>query len=249
MSELARHTVGVATSPLLVALLLGGAALLLRARRPRACLALAVLAVLLAYLAALVPVGAALLRPLETRYPPLAAGPLPAVRYVVVLGSGYFPRAGVSSVTAQDRDGLERIVEGVRLVRLSPGARLVVSGGAPAGQEPGAHGYARLARDLGVADSSLIVLDKPRNTAAEAASIAALLGGQPFLLVTSAWHMPRAMHLMQRAGAHAIPFPTGQLADIPCHLGCLLPGASGLAMTERALHEYLGEAALDLGLQ
>lgn len=250
MSELARQAAGLVTNPLLVALLLAGAALLLRLReRRRASLALAVLAGLLVYFAALVPVGIALLRPLEARYPPLADSPLPAVRYVVVLGSGYSPRPGVSSVAALDRDGLVRIVEGIRLARGRLDVHLVVSGGAPPGEEPGAHGYARLARDLGVEEGSLIVLDKPRNTAEEAATIGALLGRQPFLLITSAWHMPRAMRLMERAGLRAIPFPTGQLADTSCRSACLLPGSGGLAMTERALHEYLGEAALALGLQ
>jgi uncharacterized SAM-binding protein YcdF (DUF218 family) len=253
MSHLARQAVDTLASPMVVALLLilAAAILWLRGRRTTAG-ALALGAGLLVYVLSLAVVGDALLRPLERQYSsPEAGAGLPSVPYVVVLGSRYTPGAGLSAVAALDGDGLARIVEGVRIVRRLPGARLVLSGGAPPGREASAHGYARLARELGVDARSLIVLDTPLDTAEEARAIAAALGSQPFLLVTSAWHMPRAMRLMQRAGAYAVALPTAQQAGNSCSasLGCLLPGASGLRNTERAIHEYLGLAALDLGLE
>jgi uncharacterized SAM-binding protein YcdF (DUF218 family) len=256
MSYLARLAVDALATPVVAALLLilAAAILWVRGRRTSAG-ALALSAGLLVYLLSLAPVGDALLRPLERQYSsPEAGAGLPSVPYVVVLGSRYTPSAGLSPVAALDGDGLARIVEGVRVLRRLPGAHLVLSGGAPPGREPSAHGYARLARDLGVDADSLIVLDTPLDTAEEARAIAATLGSQPFLLVTSAWHMPRAMRLMQRARLHAVALPTGQQAGSACgaygaYLGCLLPGASGLRNTERAIHEYLGLAALDLGLE
>jgi uncharacterized SAM-binding protein YcdF (DUF218 family) len=253
MSYLVRQAVDALATPVVAALLLilAAAILWLRGRRATAG-ALALGAGLLVYVLSLAPVGDALLRPLERQYAsPEASAGLPSVPYVVVLGSRYTPGAGLSPVAALDGDGLARIVEGVRVLRRLPGAHLVLSGGAPPGREPSAHGYARLARDLGVDADSLIVLDTPLDTAEEARAIAATLGSQPFLLVTSAWHMPRAMRLMQRARLHAVALPTGQQAGTSsgAYLGCLLPGASGLRNTERAIHEYLGLAALDLGLE
>jgi uncharacterized SAM-binding protein YcdF (DUF218 family) len=120
----------------------------------------------------------------------------------------------------------------------------VVSGGSPGGRARPAEGYARLARALGVADASLVVLDTALDTAQEARAIAARLGNAPFLLVTSAWHMPRAMLQMKLAGAKAIPAPTGQLTGRPMNWGSWLPSAAGLGRSERALHEYMGLAAL-----
>jgi uncharacterized SAM-binding protein YcdF (DUF218 family) len=240
-------------SPLVAAFLLAAAAAVpwLRGRRSLAG-ALWLGAALTVYLLSLRPVGDALLRPLEQQYffnGSLTA--LPPLRYVVVLGSGYAPRPGVSPAAALDREGLVRVIEAVRAVRRLPGAHLILSGGAPAGREPPAHGYARLVVDLGVEESSLIVLDKPLNTAAEARSIAATVGTEPFLLVTSAWHMPRAMRLMARARTRAIPLPTGQESGEACRprWSCLVPSSAGLGKTERAIHEYLGLAALDLGLE
>ena len=251
MNEVTRGAVEVLATPLTAALLLCVVGLIAWVRqRRRFAGALWIGAGLLVYIAALVPVGAALLRPLERYYAP-PRSPLPDLRYIVVLGSSYTPRPDLSVVSAQEREGLVRIIEGVRLLRLLPGAQLVVSGGARPGDVPGALGYAELARQLGVEPGALIVLDQPRNTAAEARALAVRLGAQPFLLITSAWHMPRAMRLMERAGAHAVPLPTGQESEFSCRpwWACTLPSSRALGMTDRALHEYLGLAAVALNLQ
>lgn len=230
-------------TPLVIALLIAAVGVLCGAmgrRRTRSWL-LAVAAVV-AYLGSIVPVGDALLLPLERKYPPLRADAIPPIAYVVVLGSGYAPRNGIPITAAIDSDGLVRIAEAVRLARQVDHVRLIVSGGAPPGRSAPATGYAELARDFGIDSASLTILDGPLDTAAEASEVARLLVDTPFLLVTSAYHMPRAMHFMQLAGARPVPAPTGHRvnagADWAWHN--LLPTAGGLGKTERALHEYLG---------
>ena len=206
-------------------------------------------AAVVAYLGAISPVGDALLGPLERQYPPLRDDQsLPHLGYVVVLGSGYAPRAGIPVTAALDEEGLARVVEGVRLLRERAIAKLVVSGGAAAGETPSAYGYAVLARSLGVGSASLIVLDKSLDTADEVRAIALVVGAAPFILVTSACHMPRAVRLMRRAGLHPIPAPTGQRVTETSgfHPGRWLPNSKGLRKSEYALHEYLGLAALAL---
>ena len=200
-------------------------------------------AAIIAYVLALVPVGDQLILPLETAYPPLQTDALPRVDYVVVLGSGFAPHDAVPVSAALDREGLVRIVEGVSLAKRLGSVKLVVSGGAQPGHSPPAEGYAMLARELGIPDASLIVLHEALNTAQEARDISRRLGAAPFLLVTSAVHMPRAMRQMQRVGAHAIAAPTGQLAGRPLGLDSVLPSSAGLDRTEHALHEYLGLVA------
>jgi uncharacterized SAM-binding protein YcdF (DUF218 family) len=107
-----------------------------------------------------------------------------------------------------------------------------------------------LARSLGVDPESLIVFDRPLDTGDEAREVYALLGATPFVLVTSAYHMPRAVLLMERAGAHPIPAPTAQRvwAGPMRSVRGFLPGARGLRKTELALHEYVGLLATRLGL-
>lgn len=251
MKFLIKQLIGALATPLAIALMIAIAAALCRFRgRRRAAAWMFGVAAAIVYFGALGPVGDALLAPLEHRYPPLSDDkPVADISAIVVLGSAYTPRDGIPVTGALDEDGLARVVEGVRLARRFPSVRLVVSGGAPNGVTPSALGYARLARELGVDDASLVVLDKSLDTSDEARAVAKLLGETPFILVTSASHMPRAVRLMERAGTRPIPAPTGQRACIaPTSLWrTLLPSSSGLRKTDRALHEYLGLASMFLG--
>jgi len=250
--QVIKYCVGILAAPLVVALLIALVAAVFKMRgRARTGSWLILTASAIVYFGSIGRVGNALLGPLEGQYPPLDDRSLPAVGNVMVLGSGYEPRDGIPVTAALDRDGLVRIVEGVRLARRLGAVRLIVSGGAPPGKTASAFGYAELARGLGVNEASLIVLDAPLDTRAEAHGIAALIGDTPFVLVTSAYHMPRAMRLMARAGARPIPAPTGQLLREPANGNWRewLPSSGGLAKTERALHEYLGLAALAAGFE
>ena len=247
-----KQLVGALANPLSIALLIAGVAAICCARgRSRVASWLLFSAAGIGYLGAIVPVGDALLGPLERWHSPLREERLlPGVRHVVVLGSGYAPRDELPVTSALDETGLVRIVEGVRLIKRLGSVRLVVSGGAPPGRASPAVGYAELARALGVSDASLIVLDESLDTGAEARAVVEAIGKEPFLLVTSAYHMPRAMKLMQRAGARPIPAPTGHrvIRSPDRDWRGLLPTSLGLRKTERALHEYLGLVALAVGV-
>jgi uncharacterized SAM-binding protein YcdF (DUF218 family) len=247
-----KQSIGLLGMPLVIGCLIVVFALAYQLRgRSRAACRLFLAAALLSYLASTRLVGDALLGPLEGRYAALAnERPPPQAGSVVVLGSDYRPRAGIATTAALDADGLVRIVEGIRLTRQLGAARLVVSGGAAPGKVPPAVGYADFARQFGVPAASIVTLAGPLDTHAEARAVADLFGPAPFVLVTSAYHMPRALWLMERAGAHAIPAPVGQRTrGMDGHLiGSLIPGSSGLYETEHALHEYIGLLAMTLGL-
>jgi len=245
-----KQAVHLLLMPLTVVLLLAAAAWALRLLRcKRASNAVLIALPLVAYLSSTSMVARVVLTPLEKKYPPLNEQPaLPAVKFVVVLGSAYHPYDDVPVTAALDPDGLARIVEGVRLVRLLPHARLVVSGGAAQGKPRPAHGYAKLAQSLGVDRGSTVILDKARDTASEAREIASFLGAEPFILVTSSHHMPRAMLLMERAGLNAIAAPATQRVR-PFIWRDFLPDSRGLSGTELAMHEYAGLAAIALGVE
>jgi uncharacterized SAM-binding protein YcdF (DUF218 family) len=67
-------------------------------------------------------------------------------------------------------------------------------------------------------------------------------GWQKIILVTSAWHMPRAARLFRKAGVDFIPFPVDFQIDSNSSLTLLdfLPRAEGLQKTETALREWYG---------
>ncbi|HSC16277.1 MAG TPA: ElyC/SanA/YdcF family protein [Gammaproteobacteria bacterium] len=248
-----KQLVNVLIAPLTVALVLvvAGGAMLLRGRR-RVATRLLCCGALLAYLASMPFVGDVLLIPLERQYPAVADdGPVPPAAFVVVLGSSYRPRSGLPVTAALDREGLARIVEGMRLIRKLPSAKLIVSGGAPVGSVPTAHGYAELARQLGIDEAALVVFDTPLDTTAEARGVAAYVGQEAFLLVTSAYHMPRAMRRMEMFGVRPIPAPTAHLTPLSLDASWrdFLPMSAGVNKSERAAHEYVGLLGLALGFE
>lgn len=251
MSYAFKHLVTALLSPLTVSLLLTLIALVLAlCRRARPARALLILSAATAYLGSMPLTGALLLAPLERRFPPLRLPDLPAqVGFIIALGSDYSPRDDLPITAALDEVGLTRIVEAVRLQRQLRRTRLIVSGGAPQGQSPPAEGYARLARELGVELSSIVMLATALDTHDEASAVSVVVGSADVILVTSAYHMPRAMLEFRRAGIRAIAAPTGQEIDgaDPGNWRSWLPNSSGLSKSERALHEYLGLMAQHVG--
>lgn len=191
------------------------------------------------------PVAERLLLPLEARHPALPVMPdSPSADAVVVLGGGWRPEAPWSSVGRLNDSSAIRLMEGIRLWRQVPELPLVVTGASrhPA-VAPIARGYAEAARELGVPEAQLRVLDWPTDTGQEARAVREALGeGARVVLVTSASHMPRSMRHFQQAGLAPVAAPTHYLVDAGRQraLGHWVPSASHLRKTERALYEALG---------
>jgi uncharacterized SAM-binding protein YcdF (DUF218 family) len=140
-------------------------------------------------------------------------------------------------------NSLPRLVEGIRLWRENPGAKLIFTGAA-AQNNPvsSAEVTSRVAQSLGVPLSAIVTLDKPRDTRQEAAEVAKVVGKTPFLLVTSASHLPRAMIFFQQQGLDPLPAPANQLA-IASPLNVwerAIPSPLWLGHSDRAIYEWLG---------
>ena len=136
---------------------------------------------------------------------------------------------------------LKRLLEGVRLSRLLPQARLVLSGGDYQGISLDALIMQQVAIDQGVARDRIILETASWDTTDQARFLKDRLGQAPFYLVTSASHMPRAMRMFIRSGTQPIAAPTDFRAVwAPFQVTDFFPQAGALANTERAFYEYLG---------
>ena len=156
-----------------------------------------------------------LMRPLEARYPAMpelrAGQPLPAnlaaCRFVVVLGGGHGDMPELPATSQLSPSALGRIVEGVRLLRLLPDARLIVSGPVVGDNPSHAAVLARAAEALGIERRRVIQIDSAHDTEEESLATKKIVGDAPFALVTTAWHLPRSMALFRRAGMSPLPCP------------------------------------------
>jgi uncharacterized SAM-binding protein YcdF (DUF218 family) len=199
------------------------------------------------------PLGDALIRPLEQRFPRADLEQGAPVAGIIVLGGAEDSRAEGSPQVAALNEAAERYTEAVVLARRLPQARLVFTGGTGAllrTQAPEAESAGRLFTALGIAGERIVLEARSRDTYENALLTYRLLAPKPgerWLLVTSAWHMPRAIGCFRRAGfaVEAWPVdyrapPAGRLVRINDSI------PEGLRRFDFVLREYVGLAAYHL---
>jgi uncharacterized SAM-binding protein YcdF (DUF218 family) len=195
----------------------------------------------------LAPVGNALIIPLEERFPACDAGR--GAAGVVVLGGALSPH--VSAVRGQValNEAAERLTVVVELARRWPDLRIVFSGGeASLVYEDGveAEFAARALERLGVPRSRVTLEDRSRNTVENAVLSKAVAQPQPgerWLLVTSAYHMPRAIGVFRRAGFPVEACPVDwRTIGRPDALRPFPTVGDGLRRTDTAVREWVGLA-------
>lgn len=198
---------------------------------------------LLLYLSMTPLVGDALIRSLEQRYaqPATITGDV-----IVVLGGG--ATSGTPDIDGEGNmlgSAANRLLTGVRLYRLS-GLPILFSGGqvfSDSGNEADTAKRQLLA--LGIPEADILTENQSLNTDQNAVNTAALmqeLGLRRPVLVTSAFHMSRAMAQFEQAGLEPLAYPTDYTASRNTSLypGKLAPSGGALANTALALKEYLG---------
>ncbi|ODT16528.1 MAG: hypothetical protein ABS35_28040 [Kaistia sp. SCN 65-12] len=197
------------------------------------------------------PLGPALLLPLEERFQRVEPdGP---VTGILVLGGGIDQHVGERRKLVELSDAGDRMTEAVALALRYPEARIVFSGGSA---ELVSDGYTegaaarRFFRAMGIPDARVTIEEASRNTAENARLSAALVGAKPddrWLLVTSAFHMPRAMGSFRAAGWSPIPWPTDYRTRGAEDRFWLVPRPSlGLSLVDLAAKEWIGLVAYRL---
>jgi len=202
--------------------------------------------VTLAFVAILVlPLGGWAIVPLEERFPQPALPP--HVDGIILLGGA----VNIAVTEAHGQIALnryaERITASAALARRFPDAKLLISGG-DSRVVPGENTEAEITRSLllslGMPDSQMLIEKQSRNTYENAVYSKALAKPQPgqvWLLVTSSFHMPRAVGCFRAVGFDVLPYPVDyQTADLP-GMGWSFTGE--LDVLELALHEWVGLAS------
>jgi len=199
------------------------------------------------YLLSTEPVRDMLLNPLETAYPPLQKNALPAGKLaIVLLGGGIYEKApeygGRDSLASY---ALMRTVYAAALARQT-GLPVYATGGAPLTEDAQPEGriMRRWLLELGVPES-LVHAEAAANTTWENAGyIRTLLQKQGIsrvVLVTSAWHMPRAVWCFKSHGLDVIAAPCAYLAERGAYdVRSFLPRWTVFSDSGQGLHEYLG---------
>lgn len=206
-------------------------------------------AFLILALATWTSIGQLMLNPLEERF----ARPDPApvtVDGIVVLGGGLEGAINLARGGYELNAGGDRFVEATNLARRYPQAKVVVTGGVGTlvleGEGDGVTAP-RLLTALGVAPERLVLEAESRDTYENAVFTKRLVSpapGETWLLVTSAFHMPRSMALFRKAGFPVLAWPVDYRTSGREGVGLFVDNpADSLQATTLALREWVGLVA------
>ncbi|MEO8542914.1 MAG: YdcF family protein [Betaproteobacteria bacterium] len=235
--------------PLFWVLLLLLAGVLLSWRRPRLGRTLSWMALLVLLLSSWTSGPQALLRALESRYAPPPELSLQNYVGIVVLGGALSnPELWEAHPQVGLNEQAERMTEAVALMRRHPQLQLLFTGGNASISGKGvSEAYrAKVFFDAMGVDPARVRYESVSRNSYENALLTASMPGvdktQPWILLTSAFHLPRAMGVFTHAGWNVTAWPVDY--RISAHDSWFeFSLHSGPALWELALHEWLGYAA------
>jgi uncharacterized SAM-binding protein YcdF (DUF218 family) len=236
----------------LTLLALCGIAAALVARGSRKALAVAAFGALGLALCGVSPIGFWLATPLETRFAP----PRPMPREVagfIVLGGGLRLYDTDQTDALSVNDSGDRLIALADLARRYPSAKIVMSGGSGDLFDEGVAEsdlVRRHAETLGIDPSRVLAENRSRTTYENALYTRELVqpaDGETWLLVTSAWHMPRAVGAFRQAGFPVTAYPVDFRSPGPrFSWRAFSEVARGLRLTDIMAKEWVGLLAYRL---
>jgi uncharacterized SAM-binding protein YcdF (DUF218 family) len=195
------------------------------------------------YLFSIQPVSNMLLIPLETGYPVPSHRIIKKPSAIVVLSSGAYNRHTLGG------DTFNRLFEGFKLYKKYH-VPIIVSGGRATSAFSLAKAMKNVLVSIGVGKHYVITEDKSNDTYQNALYVLKICRKKDFsriILVTSAYHMPRAMLLFTKStksGAFKnikiIPYPADFKTDMHYNTYSYFPQLAYLLTSSEALHEYIG---------
>ena len=192
-----------------------------------------------------------LLRPLEQRFSVPTSPDRLAPTGILVLGGVVDTGLSTERRSVELIDGAERLIVAAELARQYTSARIVLSGGSNGVFANDELAESTIARDLlvelGVPAERITVEDRSRNTHENAINSFTTVEPKPreqWLLVTSAFHMPRAIGTFRAAGwSGVVAWPVDYRNGAATDWFGGRTAAEGLTMTDMAVREWIGLVA------
>ncbi len=237
----------VQPSTLFVALLVGGVVVSWGERYASAGKRLMATGIFALLIAGFSPLGNVLIWPLEERFQRPVLAELGQIDGIIILGGFEEPRITEARQTLSLNEAADRLTEAVTLARRFPAAKVIFTGGAAdllGRVEPAAEKVRAFLIDGGVMADRIVLEDASRNTRENATMTRDLVKPQPntrWVLVTSAFHMPRSVAVFRNAGFDVIAWPTDyRTAGIGDMLRPFDSLDGGLRRVDTAIKEYIG---------
>ena len=207
---------------------------------------LAITSLVVLWLCSLPVVADTLWRAIEQHALRPAVATAPAAQAVVVLGGMTWDIRGEQGMETEWNENADRFWAGLDLYKAGKAPRLFLMAGRlpwEKNQKTEGHWLKEKAVELGVPAENIWLSPEVQNTFQEAQAVAKELPGGTILLVTSAFHMPRARALFESQGLSVLPFPVDfRVVENETTLLDFLPNPGALETTTSAMRELLGRA-------
>jgi uncharacterized SAM-binding protein YcdF (DUF218 family) len=197
------------------------------------------------YLFTTPPLPNALISALENQYQPLEqVGDIGNIKFIVVLSGDLLDNSQVPPTSQNGVFTACRVIEAIRLFHLFADKPLMIMSGG--GEPSSGKMMVDLAESLNVPADKLLSETKSLDTYGNAREVKPIVQDAPFLLVTSASHLPRAMIIFKTLGMRPIPAPANYCTTEKFLWHDFFHSGRYLEEMKFAIHEYLGLAYLKL---
>ncbi len=202
-------------------------------KRNKAVRFLALSGALVLYLISTEPVKDLLYIPLERIYP---VPDRVEGNAIVVLGGGVYGTGHLKG------SSFKRLITGYKLHK-DTGLPLILAGGSATGTVPEAVVMLRVLKELGADEKKIFIDDRSRDTRENALytrEICQRIGCSKVTLVTSAFHMKRAVEIFRKVGLEVQPYPTDFRTDLKYTVYSIFPKSGAFEDSAIAIREYIG---------
>ena len=194
------------------------------------------------YLASSPLIAHSLLHELEQQYTRPSLDDIPRDSLIIVLSSGWTHISTEGQEVRLDDTGWERLAAAMQIYKIKGGRLLFVGQPEFGNSQSVAKEMARYAIIFGASENDILVEESSTNTYENIMNSTATIRqlARPTVLVTSAWHMPRAMGVAQHLGLKIQAYPCCGVATARRHLSQLIPSQGAIGYMSIAVHEYTG---------
>ncbi|AIH03720.1 MAG: Uncharacterized protein XD42_0592 [Thermodesulfobacterium sp. 37_54] len=184
-----------------------------------------------------------LLKQLEKNYPVPSQQEITKAEKIIVLTGRIYGQKDLSLEERFSKETLVRFFKALELKKLYPEKKVIIVGGSY--ETPDSKGASYLKEFANKLGYQVEAVDIPLDTETSVKAIKNLLHSpeEKFLLLTSAYHLPRTMLLFKKEGLFPIPYPTNynhKLCKPELSVTTFFPNDLYLNLTNLAFHEYLG---------
>lgn len=192
----------------------------------------------------------------EEQAPPFDLTTSKRFEAIVVLGGGAASKGTLRPTNELSPSSMQRTICGAELYAKGFAPRIIFAGGNASvfgeGPQEGVE-MQQLALRLGIPKAATAVEGRSRTTYENAVEVKRILGASPVLIVTSAYHVPRAMGLFLKQGMDVTPYPCSYIAQDRIEDGWdgdpfdLLPDIEALRRSTSAINELVGTVLYRIG--